>query len=85
MSLGLLVASENANKHTDTQTRFMFYKYRLDFAQKLSLFKHDLYMSIPGHLVSGGSVVGHPRPLSFSPCVSTSTATKPRDDMKEIM
>ena len=28
MTLGLLVASENANKQTDRQTRFMFYKYR---------------------------------------------------------
>ena len=29
MSLGLLVALEIANTHTDIQTRFMFYKYRL--------------------------------------------------------
>ena len=28
MNLGLLVASENANKQTDRHTRFMFYKYR---------------------------------------------------------
>ena len=28
MSLGLLVASENANTHTDRPTRFMFYMYR---------------------------------------------------------
>ena len=29
MTLGLLVALENVDTHTDTQTRFMFYKYRL--------------------------------------------------------
>ena len=28
MTLGLLVALENADKQTNTQTRFMFYKYR---------------------------------------------------------
>ena len=28
MILGLLVASENANRHTHRHTRFMFYKYR---------------------------------------------------------
>ena len=35
MTLGLLVALENADKQTNTHTRFMFYKYRYDVKIKI--------------------------------------------------
>ena len=52
--MGLLVAEKKVDRHTDIQTRFMFYKYRYDvtfYFVKPSTTPSIFTFSFPGHLL----------------------------------
>ena len=59
MNLGLLVALENEDKHTNTQTRFMFYKYRKKcFHSDRLVKKNKFYPSISEELFDQATAYG---------------------------